>query len=71
MDETQEILVQRLQAAGGSMLYASLIDGLEYQHRMHVPKVIRRMRDAGIAKREVKRNPDTGGIEYTVQLLGG
>lgn len=71
MDDVQEILVQKLQANGGSMLYANLIDGVEYQHRMHVPNVLRRMRNAGIAQRIVARNPESGQVEFTVRLVGG
>lgn len=71
MDETQAILTERLQANGGKMLYSDLIDGLEYQQRMHVPSVLRRMRDTNVAKREVKRNAETGQMEFTVQLIGG
>lgn len=71
MDEVQNILVQKLQANGGKMLYASLIDGLAYQQRMQVPNVLRRMRDSNVAKRVVQRNADTGAMEFSVQLVGG
>lgn len=70
MEGLQEKIVNFVRDAGGVTGWKPMVDSLAYPERQRALATVRGLQADGILKRVIKRNPNTGKMDLTIELVG-
>ena len=71
MQELMDKIVRLVTAAGGSLPYTDLLDGVTYQERSKIVSALRNLEKAGIARRRIGSAAVDGAVTHNIVLEGG